>query len=80
MHFEIVGPIINVETIAVHRQIHQLRWLNRTYGRGRWRKLKGVAVVRLANDRMYLAELHWYEVHGIGKKAIKVKRLLEEAD
>ena len=80
MHFEIVGPIINVETIAVHREIRQLRWLNRTFGRARWRKLKGVAVVRLPNGRMYLAELHWYEAHGIGKKAIKIKRLLEEAD
>ena len=80
MHFEIVGPIINVETIAVYREIRQLRWLNRTFGRARWRKLKGVAVVRLPNGRMYLAELHWYEAHGIGKKAIKIKRLLEEAD
>ena len=80
MHFEIVGPIINVETIAVYREIRQLRWLNRTFGRARWRKLKGVAVVRLSNGRMYLAELHWYEAHGIGKKAIKIKRLLEEAD
>ena len=52
MHFEIVGPIINVETIAVHREIRQLRWLNRTFGRARWRKLKGVAVVRLPNGRM----------------------------
>ena len=80
MHFEIVGPIINVETIAVYREIRQLRWLNRTFGRARWRKLEGVAVVRLPNGRMYLAELHWYEAHGIGKKAIKIKRLLEEAD
>ena len=80
MHFDIVGPIINVETIAVYREIRQLRWLNRTFGRARWRKLKGVAVVRLSNGRMYLAELHWYEAHGIGKKAIKIKRLLEEAD
>jgi len=80
VHFDIVGPIINVETIAVYREIRQLRWLNRTFGRARWRKLKGVAVVRLSNGRMYLAELHWYEAHGIGKKAIKIKRLLEEAD
>ena len=80
MHFDIAGPIINVETIAVYREIRQLRWLNRTFRRARWRKLKGAAVVRLPNGRMYLAELHWYEAHGIGKKAIKIKRLLEEAD
>lgn len=80
MYFEIVGPIINVETIAVHRQIRRLRQLNERYGRGRWRKLKGVAVVQLQSGRMYLAEIHWYEAHGIGKKEITIKRRLEEAD
>ncbi|PYN92505.1 MAG: hypothetical protein DMD91_32130 [Candidatus Rokuibacteriota bacterium] len=62
------------------RVLRLIAVLNRTFGRARWRKLKGVAVVQLPNGRMYLAELHWYEAHGIGKKAIKIKRLLEEAD
>ena len=53
--------------------------LNKLYGRGRWRKLKGLAVVRLDDGTMYLAEIHWYEAHGIGKKEIKIKRLLEQA-
>jgi hypothetical protein len=77
--FEIVGPIINMETIAVHGRIRQRRRLNRMYGRGMWRKLKGVGIVRLEDDRIYLAEIHWYEAHGIGKKEIKIKRLLEQA-
>lgn len=79
MDFEIVGPIINVETIGVHKQIRVRRRLNKLYGRGRWRKLKGLAVVRLDGGTMYLAEIHWYEAHGIGKKEIKIKRLLEQA-
>ena len=79
MDFEIVGPIINVETIGVHKQIRVRRRLNKLYGRGRWRKLKGLAVVRLDDGTMHLAEIHWYEAHGIGKKEIKIKRLLEQA-
>jgi transcriptional regulator with XRE-family HTH domain len=46
-------------------------------GRGRWRKLKGTALVRLSNDRICQAEIHWYEAHGIGKKKLKIKRFLE---
>jgi hypothetical protein len=54
--------------------------LNRVYGRAKWRKLKGLAVIRLGNGRMYFAEIHWYEAHGIGKKEFKLSRTLEEAD
>lgn len=79
MDFEIVGPIISIETIAVHRQIRARRRLNKMYGRGRWKKLKGLSVVRLDDGTMYFAEIHWYEAHGIGKKEIKIKRLLEQA-
>lgn len=79
MDFEIVGPIINVETIGVHKQIRVRQRLNKLYGRGRWQKLKGLGVVRLDDGTMYLAEIHWYEAHGIGKKEIKIKRLLEQA-
>lgn len=47
MPFEIVGDITQVETIATGRRIRELTRLRRLYGRGRWRKLKGVALVRL---------------------------------
>ena len=46
MYFEIVGPITNIETIVAGRSIRQRAQLHRQYGRGRWRKLKGVATVR----------------------------------
>ena len=77
MHFEIVGKISEVETIAVGPGVKIRSILRKRYGRGRWRKLKGVAVVRLQNGQIRKAELHWYEAHGIGRKEIKRKRYLD---
>lgn len=77
MPFEIVGEITQVETIAVGRRIRDLPRLRRLYGRGQWRKLKGVALVRLRTGRIRKAELHWYEAHGIGRKEIKRKGYVE---
>jgi len=77
MHFEIVGDIGNVETIAVGGRIRDIMRLRRQFGPGRWLKLKGIATVRLPNGRTLTAELHWYEAHGIGKKKIKIKRFLD---
>jgi hypothetical protein len=78
MPFEIVGEITQIETIAVGSRIRDLPRLWRLYGRRRWRKLKGVAVVRLRTGRMRKAELHWYEAHGIGRKEIKRKRYVDQ--
>ena len=77
MNFEIISDISQIETIAVGRSIRDLSRLKKTYGSGRWRKLKGIATIRLANGRVRLAELHWYEAHGIGKREIKRKRYLD---
>jgi hypothetical protein len=77
MDFEIVGEISDIETIAIGSSISKIARLRRVYGRGRWRKLKGVALVQLRNGRIRQAELHWYEAHGIGKKEIKRKRYLD---
>ena len=77
MNFEVIGDITVIETIAAGRAIRDLRRLQRQYGKGRWRKLKGVAQVRLRGGRIRLAELHWYEAHGIGRKEIKRKRYLD---
>lgn len=73
MDFEIVSEITGVETIAVGTGVRDRARLRKKYGRGRWRKLKGVAKVRLPDDTIRLAELHWYEAHGIGKKEFKLK-------
>ncbi len=77
MDFAIVGTITGLETIAVGRRLRELGRLKKIYGKGRWRKLKGVALVRLRNGRLRTAELHWYEAHGIGRKEIKRKRYLD---
>jgi hypothetical protein len=77
MPFEIIGKITDIETIAVGNAIRDITRLKRCYGRGRWRKLKGIAMVRLSNGRIRRAELHWYEAHGIGKKEFKRKRYLD---
>jgi hypothetical protein len=77
MYFEIIGQITDIETIAVGSSIREIGRLRKQYGRGRWRKRKGVATVRLRNGRIRQAELHWYEAHGIGKRKIKIKRFLD---
>ena len=76
MEFELIGPIENVEIIAVGKRIRNLAYLQKAYGRGRWRKLKGTAHIRLPNGKVRHVELHWYEAHGIGRKDIKIKRYL----
>jgi hypothetical protein len=75
--FEIVGEIRDVRVIAAGSSIRDLARLRKLYGLGRWRKLKGIATVRLTGGRLRLAELHWYEAHGIGKKEVKRKRYLD---
>jgi hypothetical protein len=77
MHFEIISDIIDIEPIAVGSAIREVVRLRKQYGRGRWRKLKGIALIRLANGRIRRAELHWYEAHGIGKREIKRKRYMD---
>jgi hypothetical protein len=77
MPFEIVGKISQVQTIASGRGIRNLQRLRRRYGRGRWRKLKGVALIRLRSGTIRRAELHWYEAHGIGRKEVKRKRYVD---
>lgn len=73
---EIIGHIASSEPIAVGRKIREIERLRKVYGRGRWRKMKGIPVVRLPDGTTSPAEVHWYESHGIGRKEIKIKRLL----
>ena len=77
MNFEVVGEIEDIETFATGRGIRELARLNRIYGRGRWRKRKGRAAIRLLDGTERIAELHWYEATGIGRKETKIKRYLD---
>ena len=77
MYFDIIGNIEKIETIAVGGKIRDIMRLRRQFGYGRWRKVKGVAKVRLTSGKICNAELHWYKAHGIGRKKIKIKRILD---
>lgn len=73
----IVPPLEVIENIAISRGVRELKRLRRVHGGRRWRKVKGSAYVELITGEIRLAELHWYEAHGIGKKEMKIKRLLD---
>jgi hypothetical protein len=76
VHLEIIGPIASLETIAIGAGIREIARLRKRYGKGRWRKRKGIAEVRLFDGSVVRAELHWYEASGIGKREFKIKRTL----
>ena len=78
MRLEIVSEIEQAETIASGRGVKVRALLVKIYGRGRWRKRKGVATVRLANGILRRVELHWYEAHGIGRRDFKIKAYLDQ--
>jgi hypothetical protein len=77
MSIAILSSITNITTIAVGNSIYDIVRLRKLYGYGRWRKLKGIARVRLPDGVVCNAEIHWYEAHGIGRKEFKIKRLLD---
>lgn len=76
-YFELIGGITDRETIAVGSGIRELQRLKKTYGKGRWRKLKGIATVCLMDESVHRAEVHWYEASGVGKRELKIKRLMD---
>jgi hypothetical protein len=78
MFFQTVGEIHNIEIIAVDAGIREVSRLRRKYGIGRWRKLKGIALVRLEDGSLHKAEIHWYEAHGVGRREFKIKRFLDQ--
>lgn len=76
MKFTLLSDIHGTETIAVGHGIRDLRILTKLFGRGNWRKMKGFAVVLFSNGTTAEAEVHWYEAHGIGRRLLKVKRVI----
>lgn len=77
MYFEVVGEFTHIETFAAGSSIREIERLRKRYGRGRWRKRKGIARVRLEDGTVVLAEVHWYEAHGIGRKDFKIKHIID---
>jgi hypothetical protein len=76
MNFEILSDITEIKTIAAGRGVHIRRYLERAYGKGRWRKMKGMATIQLENGVVCEAEIHWFEAHDIGRKDFKIKRVI----
>jgi len=74
--FKTLGDIRNIETIATGRGVYIRNYLERIYGKGHWRKMKGLANVQLVDKTKCKAEIHWYEAHGIGRKDFKIKRYI----
>jgi hypothetical protein len=77
MWFTVIGEIRDIEPIALGRSVRVRVRLRKLYGGVRWQKLKGIADVRLPNGTRRLAEIHWYEAHGVGRKEFKIKRFLK---
>jgi hypothetical protein len=75
--FSIISDITDEEVIAIGNSIRDLPRLRKLYGDGRWRKMKGIALIQLRNGRIRKAEIHWYEAHGIGRKEFKRKGYLD---
>ena len=76
MKSKIIGTLSDIEIVATGKKIKELRRLRKVYGEGKWRKLKDNATIELENGSKYLAEIHWYEAHGIGKKELKIKKFI----
>ena len=77
MHVEVLGKIEDVEVIAVGKAMRELPRLRKCYGKGRWKKMKGVATARLPHGRIGRVEIRWYEAHGIGRMEMKLKRYMD---
>jgi len=78
VYFELAGEISDIEAIAKGVSVRERARLHKEFGRGRWRKLKGVALVRVSDGSVHPAEVLWYEAHGIGRRKLKIKRFLDD--
>ena len=74
--FDVISAVTGIRVIAKNNSIRELDRLKATYGNGNWRKLAGIATIRLADGTVYNAEIHWYEAHGTGKVETKIKRIM----
>jgi len=74
IQFVIVSEIEKIETIPTGGRIHDIMRIQRQFGCARWRKLKGIEMVRLQLGTVRKAELHWYEAHDVGRKKMKIKK------
>lgn len=74
--FTILGQRSAIETIAEGTGIRDRKRLEKIYGKGNWKKKKGLGTIKLEAGEVTKAEIHWYEAHRIGKVEHKIKRFL----
>jgi hypothetical protein len=77
MDFELVGNLTDVETIATGSGIRGAAQAAALVWQGPLEEMKGVGRIRLKDGLIRVAELHWYEARGIGKKEFKRKKYLD---
>ena len=76
MRFRVVGEINDIETIAAGHSVRERARLRKVHGGTRWRKLNGIATVELPDGTTGRDEVRWYEAHGIGRREMRIKRLI----
>lgn len=77
VYFRLVGEITDIKAIARGVSVRERARLSSHFGRARWRKLKGVALVELSDGELRQAEVHWYAAHGIGRRKFTIRRFLD---
>ena len=77
MWFRIVSDIRDVESIAAGGSVRERARLRKADSGRRWHKIKGIATVEIPDGWIGEAEVHWYESHGIGRREMKIKRLID---
>lgn len=75
--FEYLSDIYDIEIIAKGKGVKIRHYLQQKYGSGRWRKLKGKAIIQYLDGKVVEAEIHWFEATGIGRVEDKAIRDLE---
>ena len=51
MNFDIINDITEIEIIAKGSGIRELNRLRKCYGLGNWKKMKGIAQIRLSSGK-----------------------------
>ena len=75
MQFEILGEISAIETFATGSGIRELARLGGSTAAVAG-ATQGVRSDSAIDGAVHLAEIHWYEAAGIGRKEFKIKHLL----
>ncbi|MFN8443315.1 MAG: hypothetical protein U0175_21240 [Caldilineaceae bacterium] len=76
--FEYLSELFEIEVIAKGSGVKIRHYLQKKYGKGRWRKLKGKAIIQYFDGKIVEAEIHWFEATGIGRVEDKAIRDLEQ--